>query len=59
MSKDQKMNMIRNIESSGLRISQALKKLDMPRSTYYRWKDKLRTLGSQGLVDNKPHRQRT
>jgi len=58
MSKEQKMDMIRHVESSGLRTSQALKKLDMPRSTYYRWKRKLRTMGLQGLKDNKPHRAR-
>jgi len=59
MSKDQKMGIIRSIESSGLSISQTLKKLDVPRSTYYRWKHKLRTMGLQGLKDNKPHRART
>lgn len=59
MSKDQKMDIIRHIESSGLSTSQALMKLDMPRSTYYRWKRKLRTMGTLGLKDNKPHRART
>ena len=59
MSKDKKMDIIRSVESSGLSISQALKKLDMARSTYYRWKHKLRTMGLQGLKDNKPHRART
>ena len=59
MSKDKKMDIIRSIESSGLSISVALKKLDMPRSTYYRWKHKLRTMGLNGLKDNKPHRART
>ena len=59
MSKDKKMDIIRQVESSGLSISRALKKLDMPRSTYYRWKHKLRTMGLQGLKDNKPHRART
>ncbi len=59
MSKGKKMDIIRRIESSGLSISKALKKLDMPRSTYYRWKHKLRTIGLQGLKDNKPHRART
>lgn len=59
MSKDKKMNIIRQVESSQLGISQALKKLDIPRSTYYRWKHKLRAMGIQGLKDNKPHRMRT
>ena len=59
MSRDQKMDIIRSVESSGLSISQALEKLDMPRSTYYRWKHRLRTIGLQGLKDNKPHRART
>ena len=58
MSKDKKMDIIRSVESSALSISKALKKLDMPRSTYYRWKQKLRTMGSLGLKDNKPHRDR-
>ena len=58
MSKDKKMDIIRSVESSGLSISKALKKLDMPRSTYYRWKQKLRTMGLQGLKDNTPHRSR-
>ncbi len=58
MSKDKKMDIIRSVESSGLSISQALKKLDMPRSTYYRWKQKLRTKSLQGLKDNTPHRSR-
>ena len=59
MSKDKKMDIIRSVESCGLSISQALKKLDMPRSTYYRWKHKLRNQGINGLVDNKPYRART
>ena len=59
MSQDEKMDIIRQVESSGLSITQALKKLDMPRSTYYRWKRKLRTMGLQGLRDRKPYRART
>jgi transposase InsO family protein len=59
MSRDDKMNIIRQIESSQLSALDALEKLDMPKSTYYRWKKKLRNMGSLGLVDNRPHRART
>jgi transposase InsO family protein len=59
MSQNEKMKFIRLIEGSDLRISDALAKYDVPRSTYYRWKRKLRTQGLQGLQDNKPYRART
>jgi len=59
MSKHEKMEVIRQIESSDLSTSAALERSDIPRSTYYRWKSKLRTMGLQGLQDNKPHRART
>jgi len=53
------MKFIRLIEGSQMSISDALARYDVPRSTYYRWKRKLRTLGIKGLEDNKPHRART
>lgn len=59
MSKDKKMDIIRQVESSELSVSKVLKALDMPKSTYYRWKQKLRNMGLEGLKDNKPHRIRT
>jgi transposase InsO family protein len=59
MSKEDKMNIIRQIESSQMSALDALEKLDMPKSTYYRWKKKLRNMGSSGLIDNKPYRART
>lgn len=58
MSRNEKMDVVRQVESSGLVISQALKKLDVSKSTYYRWKHKLRTMGIQGLEDIKPKRVR-
>ncbi len=59
MSKNDKMEFIRLIEGSQLCISEALAKYDVPRSTYYRWKRRLRTQGIKGLADNKPYRVRT
>ena len=53
------MEFIRLIEGSELGISDALAKYDVPRSTYYRWKRKLRNKGIKGLVDNKPYGVRT
>ncbi len=59
MSRNDKMEFIRLIEGSDLCISDALSKYDVPRSTYYRWKRKLRNQGIKGLSDNKPYRART
>jgi transposase InsO family protein len=59
MDKYQKMEIIRLIESSQLSASEALERFDLPRTTYYRWKRKLRMMGLNGLQDNKTRRLRT
>ena len=59
MSSTEKMKFIRLIEGSDLSISDGLTQYDVPRSTYYRWKRNLKTMGTKGLQDNKPHRART
>jgi len=59
MSRNQKMDIIRSVESAGLNISDALMKFDLHRSTYYRWKRKLCSQGIKDLKDNKPYRKRT
>jgi transposase InsO family protein len=59
MSRTEKMKFIRLIEGSDLSISDALAHYDVPRSSYYRWKRNLKTMGTKGLEDNKPHRART
>ena len=58
MSRNEKMELIRLIEGSELGISDALARYDIPRSTYYRWKRKLRTMGINGLRDSKPLQRR-
>ena len=54
MSRNEKLKFIRLIESSQMSISDTLARYDVPRSTYYRWKRKLRTLGIRGLEDDRP-----
>ena len=49
MSSCEKMKFVRLIEGSDMSISNALAKYDVPRSTYYRWKRKLKTMGMRGL----------
>ncbi|UCC44976.1 MAG: IS3 family transposase [Candidatus Zixiibacteriota bacterium] len=59
MSRDQKLDILRLIESSSLNISEALMKCDIPRSTYYRWKRNFKAMGRMGLQDNRPCRGRS
>ncbi|NIN93235.1 DDE-type integrase/transposase/recombinase, partial [bacterium] len=59
MSRNDKMKFIRLVEGSDLCISDALNRYDVPRSTYYRWKRKLKSQGIKGLQDNKPYRARS
>lgn len=58
MNRDEKMEIIRLVESSRLSIVQTLKRYDINSSTYYRWKMRLKRYGIQGLVDNKASRVR-
>lgn len=59
MNADEKLILLRAVEASGFNITQSLKKLDIPKSTYYRWKAKFKRQGKSGLIDksSKPHRQ--
>ena len=58
MSEYKKMDAISLVESSGLSVSDALDKLRLPRTTFYRWRKKFRTMGISGLKDNKPKPRR-
>jgi putative transposase len=59
MSRVEKMKFIRLIEGADMSVSGALAKYDVPRSTYYRWRRNLKSMGTKGLEDNKPHRAQT
>ena len=54
MNIDEKMTLILAIQESGFGVTEALKRLDIPRSTYYRWRSKLKREGLIGLKDKKP-----
>ena len=56
MSRNEKLKFIRLVEGSQLSTASALKKYDIPPSTYYRWKRKMKSMGAKGLEDNKPYR---
>jgi transposase InsO family protein len=58
MSKLEKMEIIRLVESSPLSATQTLKRYGVCSSTYYRWKHKWKRYGMAGLVDSKPHPKR-
>jgi transposase len=59
MRRNEKLKFIRLIEGSERSASVALSNYDIPRSTYYRWKRKMKTQGRKGLEDNRPYRART
>ena len=46
-----KLEILRLVESSGLPITSALKRLDIAESTYYRWKRRFKAEGFGGLQD--------
>ena len=54
MNIDEKLDLIRAVESSGFNVKQSLKYLDVPKSTYYRWRAKFRKHGKAGLGDKSP-----
>ena len=59
MNIDEKFDLIKAVEESGFSNEEALRRLDVPRATYYRWKAKFKKDGKRGLQDkpSRPHRQ--
>lgn len=54
MNIDEKYTLLCAVEESGFSISEALKRLDIPKSSYYRWRKKYLRLGMKGLEDQRP-----
>jgi len=58
MSADRKLEILRAVESCGVPVVEALAKLELSASTYYRWRRRLRMGGREALHDRKPCRER-
>ena len=56
MSSLEKMEMLRVATGSNTSIRKTLDALDLPKSTYYRWRHKWRQMGFMGLRDTRPKR---
>ena len=59
MTPEQKLEILGAVGSSGLPAKEALTRLDVPFSTYYRWKAALEKQGIEGLRDRSPYKGKT
>lgn len=53
MNIDEKLTLLLAVEESGFNVSESLKRMDVPRSSYYRWRAKFKKHGRAGLKDKK------
>ncbi|HOC94092.1 MAG TPA: IS3 family transposase [bacterium] len=58
MSWEKKLEVLRAVEGSPLTAKSALERLDVPVSTYYRWRKKFRQAGKEVLLDKSSHKGR-
>jgi len=54
MSAQKKLEVLRSAEGSGLKVIEALARIGISPSTYYRWRRRLRAYGGEGLHDRSP-----
>ena len=54
MSADRKLEVLRAVDGSVVGVAEALARLEISPSTYYRWRQRFRTGGVQGLHDRNP-----
>jgi transposase InsO family protein len=57
MAAHDKAEILELVRKSPLSVSQTLAQLGIPRSTYYRWKERFERRGVSGLMDQKPSPQ--
>jgi transposase InsO family protein len=53
-----KLEVLGTVETSGLPIKEALARIEVPCSTYYRWRQRYRKQGAAGLVDRSAYKGR-
>ena len=58
MLSEHKLEVLRAVEASGLPVREVLRQLEIPRSTYYRWRHSFRRRGLAGLRDRPPGSRR-
>ena len=58
MSAERKFEILEHIGASPFSVTETLERLDLPSSTYYRWKKRYEAEGEKGLVDRSPYRGR-
>ena len=59
MPAEKKLDILRAVETSALGVKETLERLDVPLSTYYRWRKRFRREGLDGLHDQSPYKGRT
>jgi RNA-directed DNA polymerase len=59
MTPEEKLEILGAVESSSLPVKDSLTRLDLPSSTYYRWKENFARRGKGGLHDRSPFKGRT
>jgi len=59
MSAQKKLEVLRSVEGSGLKVTEALVRIEISPSTYYRWRRRFRGFGVAGLHDRSPYKGRT
>ena len=59
MPAGKKLEILQAVESSPLSVKETLERLDVPLSTYYRWRKRFRGEGLEGLCDPSPYKGRT
>src|SRR5512135_2010679 len=58
MRGERKLEVLRAVEGCGVPVGEALSKLEVCASTYYRWRRRFRIGGAEALNDRKPYRER-